>query len=484
MTQSDIDRIFTIVFVFTFAIFLLIFKWLRGRPDSGKDNGAAGDKRNGATGGKSSGAASGKSILVDLTGETDNLVMERYLIILAAVVVRLVFAGAIEGFPSDIACFKSWSNSAAEDFFGLYSKGEEFFLDYPPGYMYVLFILGKIREIFSIPSASTVFTFLIKTPAMAADIVSGCILYKLSEGNMKERQRLFVMSVYLFNPAVFFLSTIWGQIDSIMALLILMASLSLYKEKYESAAVFFALGVLVKPQGIIFLPVLFFEFLYVMLVKKQIKRIMISSACFVGTLVLAILPFSFGQHPMWVVNLYFNTLGGYNYASMNAYNFYSLLGANLKSDSATFLFLKFSTWGFLFIVIFTVLTGVVSYLYHRRESDRDEKNTMPFLGSAILLVGVTTFGPKMHERYFFPALLLLLAVYCLSGNGFFGAICALMSTAGFFNILFVFSMYYTRNYDNMAKSPMIFFLSGLTVFSTVILWLYIFRQKGVVTTNG
>jgi hypothetical protein len=486
ITRSDVDRLFTIIFIFVAVIFLLIFRWLR--KNGNKENGLGGAENNG-------------------------LVKERYLIIAAAVLLRLIFAGVIEGFPYDMSCFKSWSYHAADDFFGLYSKGEGFFLDYPPGYMYILFLLGKIRDIFSIPSESAVFTIIIKLPAMAADVVSGVLLYKLSEGRFNKRYRLFIMSVYLFNPAAFFISTIWGQIDSVTALLALAAAIYMAKEKYELSAVFFALGVLLKPQGIIFLPVLFFEFLWVLLKKRQIKRLFIATACFAGTFIAGVLPFSAGKEPLWIVGLYMNTLQGYDYATMNAYNFFALLGANMRGGSDTFMMLKYSTWGYIFIVAFTVLTGVVSFLYHFKRERKDQvskdeqpimklpeseqlkgkrlepeqpviSNVMPFIGTGAILLGVTTFGPKMHERYFFPALLLLLAVYCLSGNVAIGAAYTLVSVSGFFNVMLVFSMYYTDNLENLNQSPTIYAISALTVFSAVALWAYIVKSKGRITDGS
>ena len=78
----------------------------------------------------------------------------------------------------------------------------------------------------------------------------------------------------------------------------------------------------------------------------------------------------------------------------------------------------------------------------------------------------------------FPALLLLLAIYCLNGREAFAALYVLTSTAGFFNVLFVYSIYVTANYKNFDRSPAIFAVSALTVFTTVLAWLYTIRSKG------
>ena len=560
MTQSDSDRLFTIIFVFVAVIFALIFKWVRMN-DSDKSDIAKG------------------------TGGRRELRLERFLIILTAVALRVAFAGATKGFQVDVNCFKTWASWAAEDFPGLYSRGADAFLDYPPGYMYILFFIGKIRELFSIPYESAVFTFLIKLPAIAADIISGILLYKIARNNgFSERKRLFIMSVYLFNPAVYFVSTIWGQIDSILALLAMVAAIYLANGKYELSAVFFALGVLVKPQGIIFLPALFFECLIALLANwRIINRLLVAVACFVGTFALAIIPFSFGKHPLWIVDLYSNTLESYSYASMNAFNFHALLGNNMSSDSTLLLNLKTSTWGYIFIVIFTILSGVVILQYRRfkdrrrevmQEAPREEKqearqatreakheearqatqeakheearqttreakhhearqtqyeravmyraskkvmrqtkrmkavrqarwkavqrskwlefkrragdlirfdnitNPMPLLTSALLIMGVTTFAHKMHERYFFPAMLLLLAVYSIGGGGFFGVAFVLTTIAGYFNVLIIFSIYHTNSFENFGNSPLVYVLSALTVLTTVLTWLFVLKSRG------
>ena len=67
----------------------------------------------------------------------------------AAFIVRLIIAPIIEGHPTDIQCFKSWANhAAANGLFNFYAT--DMFVDYPPGYIYILYILGKIRMIFSL----------------------------------------------------------------------------------------------------------------------------------------------------------------------------------------------------------------------------------------------------------------------------------------------------------------------------------------------
>ena len=76
---------------------------------------------------------SGKSILM--------------LLFLSAFLLRIICAWFYEGFPNDIACFAGWANHAYENgLSGFYSSGG--FADYPPGYIYILYIICPRSKIF------------------------------------------------------------------------------------------------------------------------------------------------------------------------------------------------------------------------------------------------------------------------------------------------------------------------------------------------
>ena len=63
------------------------------------------------------------------------------ILILAALFVRILCAGLSKGFDNDTACFASWADRMFQVRpSGFYSP--DTFTDYPPGYMYVLWLLG------------------------------------------------------------------------------------------------------------------------------------------------------------------------------------------------------------------------------------------------------------------------------------------------------------------------------------------------------
>src|SRR5690242_6815331 len=70
-------------------------------------------------------------------------------------VVRLWLAGAVEGYACDVHTFQAWAMRAGENLCGFYSGG--FFADYPPGYMYALSAIGKLKSLLNLSDSGTSF---------------------------------------------------------------------------------------------------------------------------------------------------------------------------------------------------------------------------------------------------------------------------------------------------------------------------------------
>src|SRR5512141_845199 len=83
----------------------------------------------------------------------------------ASLAVRLALAAAVLGVPTDIACFKAWAMAAAEGGLSRLYDGS-MFVDYPPGYMYVLKAVGHARLLLGLAHDSRGFLLLVKLPAI------------------------------------------------------------------------------------------------------------------------------------------------------------------------------------------------------------------------------------------------------------------------------------------------------------------------------
>lgn len=89
------------------------------------------------------------------------------------------------------------------------------FHDYPPGYMYILYIVGAIRALFSWAWDSKASIVLTKLPAIIADMFTAYLIFKIASKRLKKSGAAFLSAVYLFCPMIILDSAVWGQTDSV-----------------------------------------------------------------------------------------------------------------------------------------------------------------------------------------------------------------------------------------------------------------------------
>ena len=81
------------------------------------------------------------------------------LLFFSAFLIRCLFAYNYRGFLSDTACFSGWASRVySGGFANFYSP--DVFSDYPPGYMYILYLLGAISHTLSFGYLSVCWTAL------------------------------------------------------------------------------------------------------------------------------------------------------------------------------------------------------------------------------------------------------------------------------------------------------------------------------------
>ena len=331
----------------------------------------------------------------------------------AAFIVRVILAMRVRGYNTDINCFSAWS----ERMFNLgpakfYS--EEYFCDYPPGYMLLLWIPAALRRLMGLEVQSPEHLLLLKLIPIVCDLVGAALIWRV----MRKRRANYNLAaglalLYALNPAVFIDSAAWGQIDSIFTLLIALCALCAIDEKYIHSLIAFAMAMLVKPQAMLFGPLGLFAILVFLIRKRDGRKIvefLIGAACALGLIYLAAFVFCVGTaqgvldaitRPVgWVVNLYRETLGSYAYITINALNLYQLLNFNwARMDTMP-------VWSNIAWALFAI-----AYVYAIFLCVKSKKKHHLLLAGAVLITFIFTFGPMIHERYVFPALLLLTLYY-------------------------------------------------------------------------
>lgn len=371
-------------------------------------------------------------------------------ILLAVGFLLRIATGTLMDGHNDINLFRSWAQTAANNLFEFYLNAKA--ADYPPLYIYVLALIGKIS---TLAYFKEYFILLLKIPSIAADIITAYLIYKLGKKYLGTIISILLGAFYIFNPAIFTDSTFWGQVDSIFTMLIVFAIFLLSEKKISVSSAVFAAAVLMKPQGIIFFQILFFELVR----KRNIKDFIKAGGSVLITALIIILPFSLNaQSPLWIFKLYSNTISEYPYASVNGFNFFGLIGANYVKNTENLFIFSYHTWGMIFIVI----TTLISWAVYIKNDNRKYVSAIALLQIA----GVFTFSVGMHERYLFPAVALsLLALIYLKDKRFF--ILSLgFSITNYFNISSV--LFYLN-------SPIFKILLIIISYSNVLLVIYLVK---------
>jgi len=324
-----------------------------------------------------------------------------------AVMLRVIAALAFEGYSTDIACFKSWALSVYETGLPNFYQSVSF-CDYPPGYMYVLYGLGFLQKLFSIDVNSALFTLIVKLPSIIAEVVLALIVCRIAAKEAGRTFGLLCGAMVLFNPAMFFNSSVWGQVEAVLILFAVLCIYCLRKGNFWLGALFYGLALLLKPQAIMLAPVVGLAYIYELFIKKdRIERAilqMIGGAAIAAVVFAAgVIPFTGTQPPDWVLHKYIGVIEEYQFATVNAFNLYGLMGANWVEADKPLLFMSYQYWGLMFIVL---ICAAVAILQWRSRSQR-----ALFDVSGFLVLSVYMFSHAMHERYMLPACAMLLMAY-------------------------------------------------------------------------
>ena len=128
-------------------------------------------------------------------------------------------------------------------------------LDYPPLIVYILWVYGWVLAPFGLTNNLLAFRIFATLGALAVGWVIWHLALRknLKVSNQPEYLPLIILSLgaaALFNPMV------WGQVDSWVGLMLLIAFWLVYRQRFMLAGGWFSLLVLFKPQAWILLPLL------------------------------------------------------------------------------------------------------------------------------------------------------------------------------------------------------------------------------------
>jgi Gpi18-like mannosyltransferase/4-amino-4-deoxy-L-arabinose transferase-like glycosyltransferase len=351
------------------------------------------------------------------------------------------------GFQVDISSFQYWAgNLAGEGLHGFYER--PFFHDYTPGYLYVLWVVGGVAQHFG----GTVGD-LIMFPPIVADLVLAWLVWSMTRelGGSERSARIGAFFVVV-NPVTWFDSVLWGQVDSVGVVVLLLALRELWRDHPERAAALAMLAALIKPQYGILIPIV-----AVVTIRRALwpagghgddrdvtpsgtawerttrGPIRIVTTAVTGLVTALAVSFPFGLSLVGLIAQIFNTAGGYPYLSVNAYNPWALVSQNghgvaldtrwvcdstvVPSGPLTIQIGGFNlgSWpasdlscpnGFMIGAVPAVIVGMSLFLVAAAVAlaliaRRPDRRTM-LVGLAVLSLAFFVLPTRVHERYLFP----------------------------------------------------------------------------------
>lgn len=303
--------------------------------------------------------------------------------------------------------------------------------DYLPGYLYILWFLGWLKELVPISPI-----LLYKIPAILADVATGFLIYSIVKKYKNEKLGLIASVFYIFNPAVLANSSLWGQADSLTALFSLLAIWLIDIHPFASSLTL-AFGTLIKPQAAFAAPVVLFVMLRRKWKTKKIFHYALISFIF---FIFGFVPFAGGKNLIsFVWERILTTLGQYPYTSVNAFNFWGLFGF-WQREAISLQFL-----GLLMMAGSSLLAAAKLW---------KNKNAR-FLLAAVIFASSFLFLTRMHERHLLPVFAPLAIASAFNPSLWLPYIG--------FSVIYLANLRYsfvwiTQDFASIFSTPVIFFL--------------------------
>jgi Gpi18-like mannosyltransferase len=368
-----------------------------------------------------------------------------------ALAVRLALANKY-GFHGDLNLFQQWAvglhDVGIRHFYTGYIGPDTTYV-YPPGYLYILDVIAKISRV---PDYR-----LMKLPAILGDLglawLSGLFAVRLAPEELRRRVpvRALVIAAVLFNPAVFALSTMWGQVDAVPAVfaiaslfLLLTGRASVRRD--TAAMVMFAIAFSMKPQSSFLAPVLAYALYRRYIYKRdragQLRGLSkVAVAGSVGAVLWAVSGIPFGLSPSGLLSFYSKASNGYKTTSVWAFNLWGVIGfqrGDVRSASVLVQYVAGIPAFYVGALGFVAGTAYVLWRTHRSLNKGHDEARVLVVAAVMTSLLAFTLLTRMHERYLFPVIAGLAPLVLWRG---FRRVYIVVSALFVFNLWYPFAVY-------------------------------------------
>jgi Gpi18-like mannosyltransferase len=187
----------------------------------------------------------------------------RFLAVLAVgLLVRLALA-PIPIFPHDPQYYVDWGLSLGHHPLDFYTARND--ATYPPLSMYVFFMIDAANFLLAhlfgqepsfVFTQSALLTVLEKLPTILVEMVTIALIYTLARRELRQGWALAAAASYALSPFILSIGPLWGQSDGLFTLPVVLACVFALRGKMGWAGAMCALAVTLKPQPVVFVPLL------------------------------------------------------------------------------------------------------------------------------------------------------------------------------------------------------------------------------------
>ena len=157
-----------------------------------------------------------------------------------------------------------------------------------------------------------------------------------------------------------------------------------------------ALAILIKPQAFSLLPVIGVW----TILRLEPRKWWRAALGFAAIFVVGAAPFQIGHPWNWLPNVYISGAAYYHETSVNAFNLMALIGGLRVNDGETAFGISYFAIG---MTMLGPLYAFVAWMLWRRP---DRRNLL--FASFLAIFGFFMLAPRMHERYFYAAVVFAL----------------------------------------------------------------------------
>lgn len=319
------------------------------------------------------------------------------------------------GFQGDVNCWIRWSSWIYEHgLSNVYQSGT----DYVPLLHYILWFFNLFAE--NLDQIGSKISRL-RDLMFMCDVLIALMLYYVGRkfGGFSKEQAVNGSWIYLLTGGILFNSLFWGQLEAMLALLLVTSVLLAINSRPGWSLIFLVLALNFKIIAVVFVPII--ALLNINVILKSTYSSIVFQILLPPVLLqlLILLPFYHEGDLSSVWKVVSTSAGRYPQLSLNAPNLWTILydadSLSLSSQQLVFGLSK-KLWGimiFCFLSCFSLFPLALNAfnVHNQRKVSHDRYAQMVFISIALTYSLFVFFNTEMHERYWHLSVVFF-AFYC------------------------------------------------------------------------